>query len=264
MSIKFCAITPHPPIIIPEVGKENLPAAKKTILAMEKLGEEFAKAEIETAIIISPHAQLLSKSMVIFAPEKFVGDFSEFGAEKVSFEFGADDLLAEKIVNNCHDKEIPIEYITKKILLDHGAMVPLYYLTKNITRPIKIIEIGFSTLSKVQHQEFGRAIAEVTEKSNERVAIIASGDMSHRIFDNYYSDYGKKFDKKIVDIIKLSNFEKIIDIDDELIELAGECGYRSLLIISGILFEKKYIAKLFSYEAPFGVGYLMAEIEIKK
>jgi len=34
--LNFAAITPHPPLIIPVVGRNYLPLVKKTVNAMEK------------------------------------------------------------------------------------------------------------------------------------------------------------------------------------------------------------------------------------
>lgn len=41
----FSSICPHPPIIIPEIGKENLKLVKKTTEAMNKLHKEFKKSK---------------------------------------------------------------------------------------------------------------------------------------------------------------------------------------------------------------------------
>jgi len=51
----FAAICPHPPIILPEIGGEELKKVKKTVSAMEKLATIFEKSRPEKAAIISPH-----------------------------------------------------------------------------------------------------------------------------------------------------------------------------------------------------------------
>src|SRR6185295_6884535 len=42
--------------------------------------------------------------------------------------------------------------------------------------------------------------------------------------------------------------------------LAGECGYRSMLVAIGASAELPLSCEVLSYEAPFGVGYLVAQI----
>ena len=47
----------------------------------------------------------------------------------------------------------------------------------------------------------------------------------------------------------------------DLIREAGECGYLSIIILLGLLSEIKGSKfKSLSYEGPFGVGYLVANI----
>lgn len=262
MSLEFAAITPHPPIIIPEIGKDNIAHARATIIAMEKLEQKFYHADIDSVIIISPHAEARSFAMTVFTPKQYGGDFSGFNAPEIKMQFPANNILAEKIEIESCNAEIPTEVEVGQFPLDHGAMVPLYYLTKNVSREIKLIEIAFSALSRVNHAEFGRIIGEIVGKGINRTAIIASGDMSHRIFDEQYSEYGKKFDQEVAGLIKNNRLSEIINIDEDLVDLAGECGYRSLLILAGALSDKQYKAEILSYEAPFGVGYLVANFEL--
>lgn len=262
MSLEFAAIAPHPPIIVPEIGRDNIVHAEKTVLAMEKLTQKFENADIDIIIIISPHANSRSYAMTVFAPPEFTGDFNSFEAPNVKLKFPSDGSLALKIASECQQAEIPVEVETARIPLDHGVMVPLYFLTKNIGREIKLIEIAFSALTRADHAEFGRIISKISGEEKDRVAIIASGDLSHRIFDEQYCQYGKKFDQDVVNLIKNHRLSEIINLDEDLVDLAGECGYRSLLILAGALNEKHYKPELLSYEAPFGVGYLVANFEL--
>jgi len=51
--------------------------------------------------------------------------------------------------------------------------------------------------------------------------------------------------------------------DKNLVEEAGECGYRSIIILLGALDGLDWKPEILSYEAPFGVGYLVANFKIK-
>ena len=53
-----------------------------------------------------------------------------------------------------------------------------------------------------------------------------------------------------------------VNLDKVLTENAAECGLRSILILLGILNHIKFQTKILSYEAPFGVGYLVANLEL--
>lgn len=52
----FACFSPHPPIILPNVGPENdRQKVEKTIEALEKLGKQLAKAKPDCILISSPH-----------------------------------------------------------------------------------------------------------------------------------------------------------------------------------------------------------------
>lgn len=263
MSLVFSCISPHPPIIIPTIGQDNLDQVRKTIKAMEKLNKFFVQSNPETLVIISPHAPLFPNAFAINQSEKLQGDFSNFNDFQTSFEFENDLDLAEEIIKASLTNKIPIISI-KNQPLDHGALVPLYYLTKNYPK-IKIIVLSFSYLDLKTHFTFGQILSKLIRKNNKKIAVCASGDLSHRLTLNAPTGYhpdGKKFDKQLVELLKEKEVEKILKLDPNLIENAGECGLRSIIILLGILDKINYKPEILSYEGPFGVGYLVANFKL--
>jgi MEMO1 family protein len=53
MSLVFAAISPHPPLLIPSIGKEAIKKIQKTKEALEKLEEDLYLSRPEIIIIIS-------------------------------------------------------------------------------------------------------------------------------------------------------------------------------------------------------------------
>ena len=261
----FNVICPHPPIIVPRIGSPaDLETVKKTVEAMENLGEKFAKAKPETVILISPHGPVEMNRMIINKTFSLKGDFQMFGNPK-SFEFENDLDLIQEIENICQEKNIPLGSV-ENFPLDHGVLVPLSYLSKNHSN-FKLIHLAFSYLDFETHYNFGKAIGEVIKKlNNKKIAFIASGDLSHRLTLEApagYSPRGKEFDEKLIELIKNKNVEGILNLNQDLIEQAGECGLRSIIILLGVLNGLNYQPKILSYEGPFGVGYLVALLQIK-
>jgi AmmeMemoRadiSam system protein A len=68
------------------------------------------------------------------------------------------------------------------------------------------------------------------------------------------------FDEQVVDALRANDPHRIVDIDYNLRRLAGECGYRSILVAIGATSELDLSCEVLSYEAPFGVGYLVAQL----
>lgn len=269
MSFNFAAISPHPPIIVPGIGSpQDLQKVGQTVQAMKKLANLFNQAEIETLIVISPHTLIYPDRFNISGMKKLFGTFSPFGAPDIMMEFQNNQELAaliDKEANQADLKTLLYDNNGEFFELDHGLMVPLYYLSRQLESSLKVVPIAYSNLNRQSHLSFGRIIAKVTADYPGRVGIVASGDLSHRLIQgtpNGYAEAGKEFDKKIVDDLKNNKIQEITNYDEGFIEDAGECGYRSILILLGILEKQSLRAEILSYEGPFGVGYLVANFKI--
>jgi AmmeMemoRadiSam system protein B len=263
MPLVFTAITPHPPIIIPTIGKNELSKVKKTISAFKALSKDFIQANPDTAIIISPHAPLLPNSFAVSSAKTLSGNFSNFSEFETSLKFENDTDLIKKITDESQKSEIPVDSMDNSNI-DHGALVPLYYLVKDLKK-LKIVLLSFSYLGPQDHFKYGKIIKRaIDSRTDKKVAVIASGDLSHRLTKDApagYSPLGKEFDNQLIELLKERNTEKILNLDPEFIEEAGECGLRSTIILLGILDGLEYNVKVLSYEGPFGVGYLVARFE---
>jgi aromatic ring-opening dioxygenase LigB subunit len=257
----YAAITPHPPIIVPGIGQEkDLAQVAKTIKSLEMMNRDLKKIKPDTVIVISPHAQISYFSFLINQSSILDGSFSGFGLNK-KFKFNNDRDLVREIKNQVKDKGLEIKSVKDE--LDHGSLVPLYYLTQELK--VDLVVLSFSMLSLNHHFKYGGLISEVIEKSDKKIAVIASGDLSHKITDDApagYSPYGAEFDKKLIKLLKLGNSYRIVNMEEELIDEAGECGLRSIVIALGCLGKVEFKFEELSYEAPFGVGYLTGRFNL--
>ena len=270
--IKFAAICPHPPLLIPGIGsKDDLKLVSNTIKAMEELADGIEKNDIETIVLVTPHNMVFGDRMNILDADKFAGDFEQFGFRDIKMNFDADHELIDAIGAGCETGEIP--YIknsnTKECgYLDHGAMVPLHYLTKLVGSNIRIVLITYSNLDRTTHIKFGKVIEKVCSDDkfkDTNIALIASGDMSHRLFSGEpagHTNEGKEFDELIVNDLNNNDIESITHYDEDFVEAAGECGYRSILVLMGALKDLEYKSDVLSYEGPYGVGYLVVKFDL--
>lgn len=263
---------PHPPIILEEIGKNEEKKAKNTIEGAKALSIDIKKKSPSTIIIITPHGPLFSDAVSISIEEKLTGSFEKFGHGELKFNYDNNLKLVKEIINNSFDTDITVAEVDEDFArqynidknLDHGALVPLYFVDKDY-KDYKLIHITYGLLPPKELYKFGRAIEKAIRDSDEEVIIIASGDLSHKLSNDgpyTYSPYGKVFDEKIVSIIKEGKMADIISFDLELAERAGECGLRSLMIMAGVIGKYKLETEVLSYEGPFGVGYLTAKIDI--
>ncbi|NQT29496.1 MAG: AmmeMemoRadiSam system protein B [Candidatus Saganbacteria bacterium] len=257
-NIVFGAIMPHPPILVPEVGRGNEKQVDKTVRAAQEVAQTIKGLDFDTLVVITPHGRLGQAAVPVYTNHIFEGNFSMFGAPKPLFRFRGDPTLAQAAIKDC-------DFATNcaETMLDHGALVPLDFIKRSgIKKPILLVAIAFLPLQKLF--EFGESLAATCERMNKKVVVIASADMSHRLTPDApggYSPRGKDFDHKLVELVKNYDVSGILNFDPALASEAGQDALWSIAILLGAFNGVAVKPKVLSYEGPFGVGYMVAELK---
>jgi len=259
-SLVFAGIAPHPPIMVPEVGREAIADVRRSIDAMAALTGRVIESEAETVILISPHAPLEPDAFVAYAGPELHADFANFRAPTATVHAELDEELLKEITRAGAEQKFEVVRIRGD--LDHGTAVPLYFLQRYGWHG-RVVALGYSFLSNEDHLRFGSCIRAAIDKVGRRVAFIASGDLSHRLKPGAPAGYNLEahlFDEAAMAAIRSNSTRRIVTIDQELRRTAGECGYRSMLVAIGVAQELESRCEVISYEAPFGVGYMVAQL----
>lgn len=258
MSILFTCMLPHPPLIVPEIGRGEERKIRKTIDAYHETSQRIAACRPETIVLISPHQIMYADYFHISPGNGAKGDFGQFRAPQVKMEVSYDTAFADKLCLLADAGSLPAgtdgEQDRK---LDHGTMVPLYFINQYWT-DYKLVRIGLSGLPLTMHYELGQYIKETAQALNRNTVIIASGDLSHRLKEDGpygYRKEGPEYDNRVMDVMGKGSFGELLEFSEDFCEKAGECGHRSFVIMAGALDRTKVTAKRLSYEGPFGVGY---------
>lgn len=258
-------LMPHPPIIIPDIGKGEEKKIEKTSLACNEIGREVADIKPETIIIITPHATMFSDAIAISDEERISGDLSQFRCSNIKMDIPIDKEFNIKLGTACHVEGIPSVLVDSNLLkkykvsyeLDHGTMVPLYFINKYY-KDYKIVHITYSMIGDINLYKFGMEIKKAAEKLNRKVVVIASGDLSHKLKDEghySYSPYGEKFDHELLEKLERGDVIGVFNINKTMINEAGQCGLNSVYILLGAMEGRKIKGEILSYEGTFGVGY---------
>jgi AmmeMemoRadiSam system protein B len=265
-SIVFSGIAPHPPLLVPDVGGNRIGQVISTQRALREFSRRLVDTSPETIVVISPHSPLDPRVFTARSTAELAGDFREFSAPGVSLTFLNDLEMLDAIGLACSIEGVEFRKLNRNYPLDHGALVPLYYLWEAGWRG-RVVVIGFTHQANDEHLAFGRAIAKAAGAINRRVALVASGDLSHRLIVDgpyEYEPTAHLFDEQIVDAIARGDSSGVINIDPGLRDRAGECGYRSIVIALGCVGEDLRDHQVLSYEGPFGVGYMVAVLTESK
>ncbi len=246
--------------MVPEVGREAIAEVRGSIAAMRQLTARIIMSGAETIVLISPHAPLAPRAFVAYDAPELNGDFANFRAPEATVSAPLDAELLDAIATTAAEDGYQILRLDRSHELDHGTAVPLYFFLRNGWRG-RVVAFGYSFLSNEDHLRFGACIRRAADRLDRMVALVASGDLSHRLIPGAPAGYYPQahlFDEEIVAAIGAAAPERIVHVDQELRRLAGECGYRSLLVAIGAAAQTN--SEVLHYEAPFGVGYMVAQL----
>lgn len=247
--------------MVPEVGGKAIEEVRASIDAMRELTERLISSGAETLVLISPHAPLEARAFVAYQGDTLKGSFANFRAPETEIEVALDKELLSAITVVAMRQGYKIVPISGHEL-DHGTTVPLYFFQRKGWRG-KVVSLGYTFLSNQDHIRFGTCIRTAADLQVKPVALVASGDLSHRLKVNAPAGYHEDahlFDDEVVSAINASEPDRIVDIDSNLRSRAGECGYRSMLVAIGASADLPRNCEVLSYEAPFGVGYMVAQL----
>ena len=258
MAILAAFMVPHPPMIVPAVGRGSEKQIQKTIDAYEQVADEIAALAPETIIITSPHTVMYADYFHISPGKGAKGDFGRFRAAQVCFDEEYDRELVNELADIARGQGFPAGVMGERDKrLDHGTMVPLYFIRRKYTGA-KIVRIGLSGLPLSEHYRLGQMIREAVDRLGRKAVFVASGDLSHKLQDYGpygFAEEGPQYDARIMDVCGRAAFGELFDFDETFCDRAAECGHRSFVIMAGAFDGRAVKATQLSHEDVTGVGY---------
>lgn len=258
MAIISAYMVPHPPLIVPDIGKGEEQKIQNTINAYHAAARSAAADQPETIVLLSPHQIMYTDYFHISPGKGAKGDFGQFRAPHVKTEVSYDTDFVKKLCELADAAKLPAGIMgEREKRLDHGTMVPLYFINQ-YWQNYRLVRIGLSGLPLIRHYELGQLIKKTAEMLGRRTLLIASGDLSHRLKEDGpygYQKEGPEYDRRIMEVMGSGAFGALFSFSEDFCEKAGECGHRSFTIMAGALDETGVSARKLSYEGPFGVGY---------
>ncbi len=258
MAIEAAYMVPHPPMIVPQVGRGSEAQIPATRAAYEKVAEEIAALAPETIIISSPHAAMYADYFHISPGAWAEGSFRRFRAPEVRFREEYDTELVEAIERIAGERGFPAGTAGERDpALDHGVMVPLWFIRRAFS-DFRLVRIGLSGLPLTEHYALGQIIRRAAEETGRRIVYVASGDLSHKLqaYGPYgFAPEGPQYDERVMDVCARGAFGELFDFDEVFCEKAAECGHRSFVMMAGALDGTAVRAERLSHEDVTGVGY---------
>ena len=266
---------PHPPIVIESIGGADRDKARCTIEGMTMLAKKAASLKPETIIFISPHGNSFSNGTCILGDLELEGDFSQFGHSEIRFNKEVNMNLTNKIYDCFEDRHFTSVLLNEELAksyrvkahLDHGVMVPMYFIDQYYT-DYNIVHLTPGQTPLEENYYLGKLIKDMVDDytfdNPTKVLVVASGDLSHALHDSgpyAFHPQGPMFDELVKKAIETVDPVELIKLKNSFVQDAAQCGLRSFIMGFGFMDGLDIESKVISYEGPFGVGYLTGYLE---
>lgn len=266
MAVKGAVMVPHPPLIIPDVGRGQEKAIQATIDAYHEAAKKIASWQPDTVVVLSPHSIMYADYFHISPGTGARGDFGQFRAPQVKIQVQYDTELVEALSQEAEAREIPAGTMGERdSRIDHATMIPLWFLNHYYT-DYKTVRIGLSGLPLSQHYMLGQCIQKAAELCGRNIVVIGSGDLSHKLKEDGpygFQKEGPEYDSRIMEVMGAAAFDQLFDFTEEFCDKAAECGHRSFVIMAGTLDRLAVKTEILSHEGTFGVGYGVCTFEVE-
>ncbi len=264
MSVVGAIMVPHPPMILPGVGKGSEKTIQSTIDAYRKAAAAVVSHHPDTIILSSPHTIMYADYFHVSPGSHASGSFAEFGSPETAVETEYDKEFVSLFCEKAFNAEIPAGTSgARKPELDHGTMIPLIFINESyadagLAPDYRLVRIGLSGLPFREHYRVGQLLKETAEELNRRTVYVASGDLSHKLREGGpygLSPEGPEYDRRIMDVMGHGDFKELLRFTETFCDKAAECGHRSFIMMAGALDRCSVNTECLVHEDVTGVGY---------
>lgn len=193
--LAFAAKVTHvPSMFLSEMEGPFRGCRQSAIDGLAEIGRRIRALDVDTVVVLDTH-WLVNAGYHVNATDGFKGLFTsnEFPhfIQDLEYEFAGNPLLGDAIAELATAKGVRTRaHHIETLDVEYGTLVPLRFM--NMPKQTRVVSVaGWMAFSTIEEsRKVGEAIAQAIASSGNRVALIASGSMSHRIHDNAVVDKG--------------------------------------------------------------------------
>jgi AmmeMemoRadiSam system protein A len=245
----------HAPIVIPTIAAERAADCECTTAAMREVARRVVAHEPDVLVLVSPHAPRQSDRFGVVAAGSITGSFARFGFPRLATALPGAPEAARSVAEAASECGVEC-WKPRGDDLDHGALVPLHFLVEaGWAGPTLILALPFEDGTEVA---MGEALRAAADRSRERWAVVASGDMSHRLEPGAPAGFepkARRFDAELVTHLEKGDYRAACSPDPWLREIAAEDVIQSVQVAAAAVGFRNDGHAFLGYEGPFGVGY---------
>ncbi len=231
------ATTHAPQLLIRPKETEDAGEVARVHAAMRRLGAHLDASGAESLIVfaldhVENYLDQVVAPFVVCTGEQVEGEFGPYRPR-----YRVDTDLAEHILFQGIERGFDLAY-SQNTLLDHSFVIPLHFIAPENRLPIVPIVVNSYVAPQPTPRrcfEFGRALREIILTGGRRVALLASGGMSHYPGTPQYPHPNFDFDRRLLDDLKKGEGRRLIEMTGRQLDEAGNVELRTWMVVMGIV-----------------------------
>lgn len=248
----FAGFIPHSPLLMDSVNTSRLQEAEKTLSALDEFSDELYAARPDTIVILAESPTMYEDAFSLNVADPYTADLSAVGDLGYHRTYHPDFGFIDALQRFARRNNVPVSLSTNEHIPFQVA-VPLHFATRHLNS-VRIVPIAPCSLDGKSHFAFGNTLKHLVLESDKRIAVLATGDMSH--VDD------ETLDLRLLTILKEHNASGLLQIDPEVLAAAKDTSYRQLAMLFGLLDGVDTTAEVLSFEKPFGTGFAVVNFPL--
>jgi len=273
-------VTHVPSLMLSEAQGSPLKSAReRPVAALRELGRRAAERGVTTFIVFDTH-WLSNFGYHINANARHRGAFTSHEApqmiQNLGYDFPGNSALGSAIADEAAKAGLNVTaHRVESLGLEYGTIVPMHYM--NASGWAKVVSIASPLFTSIEESRvLGEATRRAIERSNERVAILASGSLSHRLWPNkklgpeawtsVASEFNRQVDLRVLELWQQRRYREFIDmLPDYATKCNGEGGMADTIMLFAALGWYDYqgeAEQLCDYFPSSGSGQVNVEFHV--
>ena len=273
-------VTHVPSLMLSEIEGSPLKAARAgAVAALRELGRRARDRRVSTFVVFDTH-WLSNFGYHINANPRHRGAFTSHEAphmiQDLRYELPGNTALGDAIASEAGVAGLTvIAHKIESLGLEYGTIVPMHYM--NPDGWAKVVSIASPLFTSLEESRtLGEATARAIAQSGERVAVLASGSLSHRLWPNknlgaeawtsVASEFNRQVDLRVLELWQQRRYREFIDmLPDYAAKCNGEGGMADTIMLFAALGWYDYrgdAEQLCDYFPSSGSGQVNVEFHV--
>ncbi len=269
-----------PSLMLSEQEGSPLKAARQgAVAALRELGRRARERRVSTFVVFDTH-WLSNFGYHINANARHRGSFTSHEApqmiQDLSYDLPGDSALGEAIAEEAGRAGLNVlAHKVASLGLEYGTIVPMHYMNPGGWASVVSVATPLFT-SLEESRTLGEATRRAIEQSDQRVAVLASGSLSHRLWPNkklgpdawtsIASEFNRQVDLRVLELWQQRRYREFIDmLPDYAVKCNGEGGMADTIMLFAALGWDGYggaSEQLCEYFASSGSGQVNVEFHL--